>query len=185
MGKGNSARGFACASPIPEIWPWEAKEAGAKIVARGRSDFENQSDWWIYENWRAVPGGEAIVHKGNCPWCNHGRGIHWKRRKTSDKNGRWHGPYPTKNDALAQAQRLRRRETRSCKYCCHLSVQRGISCPDCGQPMTKNPKRAEHLCENPRYPVISVRPVGSSTRVLRSIEEKKTGNEAECPSKGS
>ncbi len=33
---------FACATPIPEIWPWEAKEASAKIVATGRSDFENQ-----------------------------------------------------------------------------------------------------------------------------------------------
>lgn len=33
---------FATANPIPEIWPWEAKEAGAKIVATGRSDFPNQ-----------------------------------------------------------------------------------------------------------------------------------------------
>ena len=33
---------FACANPVPEIWPWEAKEAGAKIVATGRSDFPNQ-----------------------------------------------------------------------------------------------------------------------------------------------
>jgi malate dehydrogenase (oxaloacetate-decarboxylating) len=33
---------FACANPVPEIWPWEAKEAGAKIVATGRSDFANQ-----------------------------------------------------------------------------------------------------------------------------------------------
>src|SRR5256712_379532 len=33
---------FASANPIPEIWPWEAKEAGAKIVATGRSDFPNQ-----------------------------------------------------------------------------------------------------------------------------------------------
>jgi malate dehydrogenase (oxaloacetate-decarboxylating) len=33
---------FACANPIPEIWPWEAKEAGVKIVATGRSDFPNQ-----------------------------------------------------------------------------------------------------------------------------------------------
>lgn len=33
---------FACANPIPEIWPWEAKEAGAKVVATGRSDFPNQ-----------------------------------------------------------------------------------------------------------------------------------------------
>jgi malate dehydrogenase (oxaloacetate-decarboxylating) len=33
---------FACANPIPEIWPWEAKKAGARIVATGRSDFPNQ-----------------------------------------------------------------------------------------------------------------------------------------------
>lgn len=33
---------FTCANPIPEIWPWEAKAAGAKIVATGRSDFPNQ-----------------------------------------------------------------------------------------------------------------------------------------------
>ena len=33
---------FACANPIPEIWPWEAEAAGARIVATGRSDFPNQ-----------------------------------------------------------------------------------------------------------------------------------------------
>jgi malate dehydrogenase (oxaloacetate-decarboxylating) len=33
---------FACANPIPEIWPWEAEEAGAKVIATGRSDFPNQ-----------------------------------------------------------------------------------------------------------------------------------------------
>ena len=33
---------FACANPVPEIWPWEAAEAGAAIVATGRSDFPNQ-----------------------------------------------------------------------------------------------------------------------------------------------
>ncbi len=33
---------FACANPIPEIWPWEAEEGGAAVVATGRSDFPNQ-----------------------------------------------------------------------------------------------------------------------------------------------
>ena len=33
---------FACANPVPEIWPWEAQAAGAHIVATGRSDFPNQ-----------------------------------------------------------------------------------------------------------------------------------------------
>jgi len=33
---------FVTANPVPEMWPWEAKEMGAKIVATGRSDFPNQ-----------------------------------------------------------------------------------------------------------------------------------------------
>jgi malate dehydrogenase (oxaloacetate-decarboxylating) len=33
---------FVTANPVPEIWPWEALEAGASIVATGRSDFPNQ-----------------------------------------------------------------------------------------------------------------------------------------------
>jgi len=33
---------FACANPVPEIWPWEAAEAGARVIATGRSDFPNQ-----------------------------------------------------------------------------------------------------------------------------------------------
>ncbi len=38
----NNAVVFACANPVPEIWPWEAEEAGARIVATGRNDFPNQ-----------------------------------------------------------------------------------------------------------------------------------------------
>jgi malate dehydrogenase (oxaloacetate-decarboxylating) len=38
----NDAIVFAAANPVPEIWPWEAEEAGATIVATGRSDFANQ-----------------------------------------------------------------------------------------------------------------------------------------------
>ena len=33
---------FACANPTPEIFPEEAKEAGARIVCSGRSDYPNQ-----------------------------------------------------------------------------------------------------------------------------------------------
>jgi malate dehydrogenase (oxaloacetate-decarboxylating) len=33
---------FACANPVPEIWPTAAHQAGARIVATGRSDFPNQ-----------------------------------------------------------------------------------------------------------------------------------------------
>ena len=33
---------FACANPIPEIYPDDAKAAGARIISTGRSDFPNQ-----------------------------------------------------------------------------------------------------------------------------------------------
>lgn len=33
---------FACANPVPEIYPEEAKAGGAKVIATGRSDFPNQ-----------------------------------------------------------------------------------------------------------------------------------------------
>lgn len=33
---------FACANPTPEIYPTEAKAAGARVVATGRSDYPNQ-----------------------------------------------------------------------------------------------------------------------------------------------
>jgi malate dehydrogenase (oxaloacetate-decarboxylating) len=33
---------FTCANPVPEIYPYAAKDAGAYIVATGRGDFPNQ-----------------------------------------------------------------------------------------------------------------------------------------------
>ena len=33
---------FACANPTPEIFPDEAKRAGAAVVSTGRSDYPNQ-----------------------------------------------------------------------------------------------------------------------------------------------
>lgn len=51
---------FACANPTPEIFPDKAKEAGAAVVATGRSDFPNQIN-----NVLAFPGifrGTFDVH---------------------------------------------------------------------------------------------------------------------------
>jgi malate dehydrogenase (oxaloacetate-decarboxylating) len=41
-GMGKKSIVFACANPVPEIYPYAAKEAGAFIVGTGRSDFPNQ-----------------------------------------------------------------------------------------------------------------------------------------------
>jgi malate dehydrogenase (oxaloacetate-decarboxylating) len=37
-----NAIAFLMANPTPEIWPWEALEAGVRVVGTGRSDFPNQ-----------------------------------------------------------------------------------------------------------------------------------------------
>lgn len=50
---------FAMANPIPEIMPQDAKEAGAAVVASGRSDFPNQIN-----NALAFPGIFLAVIKG-------------------------------------------------------------------------------------------------------------------------
>ena len=39
---------FVCANPVPEIYPYKAKEAGAYIVATGRGDFPNQVNNSVY-----------------------------------------------------------------------------------------------------------------------------------------
>jgi len=41
-GMGTKPIVFACANPVPEIYPYAAKDAGAYIVATGRGDFPNQ-----------------------------------------------------------------------------------------------------------------------------------------------
>lgn len=43
-GMNSDAIVFAIANPVPEIWPEDAFEAGAKIVATGRSDYKNQAN---------------------------------------------------------------------------------------------------------------------------------------------
>ena len=51
---------YACANPTPEIFPDDAKEAGAYVMATGRSDFPNQVN-----NVLAFPGifrGTFDVH---------------------------------------------------------------------------------------------------------------------------
>lgn len=59
-GMGDKAIVFACANPVPEIYPYAAKEAGAYITATGRGDFDNQVN-----NSLGFPGilkGALIVH---------------------------------------------------------------------------------------------------------------------------
>ncbi len=53
---------FACANPVPEIYPYAAKEAGAYVVATGRGDFPNQVN-----NSIGFPGHPQGRTHGSCP----------------------------------------------------------------------------------------------------------------------
>ncbi|MCC6968069.1 MAG: NADP-dependent malic enzyme [Nitrospira sp.] len=77
---------FACANPVPEIWPWVAKEAGARIVATGRSDFPNQvNNSLVFPGIfrgvldvraRAITDEMAIAAAHELALCARERGIH-------------------------------------------------------------------------------------------------------------
>ena len=61
---------FAMANPDPEIMPDVAKEAGAKVVGTGRSDFPNQVN-------------NVLAFPWNLPWCPRCAGHTYKRRNES------------------------------------------------------------------------------------------------------
>lgn len=66
--------------------------------------------FWVYED---DPTNRARVHRGNCRYCNHGKGTRTKRLS----DNRWHGPYSTSADAFATARRLGKRNTGGCGVC--------------------------------------------------------------------
>jgi len=53
---------FAAENPIPGIWPWEAAEAGVKVFATGRSDFEGYSQINNSLGFPAIFRGTLDVH---------------------------------------------------------------------------------------------------------------------------
>jgi malate dehydrogenase (oxaloacetate-decarboxylating) len=77
---------FACANPTPEIWPWDAHEAGARIVATGRSDLPNQLNnslgfpaifrGVLDVRARSITDGMALVAAHELARCARDRGIH-------------------------------------------------------------------------------------------------------------
>ncbi len=84
MGRG--AIVFACANPLPEIWPWEAREAGAQVVATGRGDFPNQVNnslgfpaifrGTLDVRARTITDGMALAAAYELARCAEERGIH-------------------------------------------------------------------------------------------------------------
>ena len=66
--------------------------------------------FWVYENWTVK---KAMVHRGECSHCNDGRGTH---PGSSDRNGKWHGPFSTLAAATQAAARTGQPVSR-CGHC--------------------------------------------------------------------
>ena len=63
--------------------------------AAGAAPAADMVDFYIYESWVAGPH-KIVLHRSTCGQCNHGKG----RPAGHDSNhARWHGPYPTLNEA--------------------------------------------------------------------------------------
>jgi malate dehydrogenase (oxaloacetate-decarboxylating) len=81
-----SAIVFACSNPLPEIWPWDAREAGARVVGTGRGDFPNQINnslgfpaifrGTLDVRARTITEGMALAAAHELARFAEGRGIH-------------------------------------------------------------------------------------------------------------
>jgi hypothetical protein len=56
-------------------------------------------EFYVYENWTNT---FACVHLATCSFCQHGQGV--QRRGSSTPNGKWHGSFPTFDEALNAAR---------------------------------------------------------------------------------
>ena len=56
--------------------------------------------FWVYENWTAEQ--KAVIHKGSCGYCKEGRGCH--EHKLANRNGKWHGPFYSLEEAKNAAK---------------------------------------------------------------------------------
>lgn len=79
--------------------------------APGPSGKQSIRRYWVYENWTHK---KAVIHVSSCPFCNDGRGIH---SESTSRNGQWHGPLDSIDDAHQRAEATGRAEVRECKVC--------------------------------------------------------------------
>ena len=67
--------------------------------------------YWVYENWTI---DKAVSHQADCSFCNNGRGVH---PDAGTRNGEWHGPFRSREEAATFAGSTGRRVIRPCVHC--------------------------------------------------------------------
>lgn len=68
-------------------------------------------EFWVYEN---AIHRKARIHRADCVFCDHGRGIHARRQTLS---GKWIGPFPGLDSAGSAARATRQSDVRPCAVC--------------------------------------------------------------------
>jgi hypothetical protein len=96
------------ASAVPEVSDQRpARISTEPLVSStqlpGASD-EAKVRYWVYENWVAT--NKAVLHTSTCGFCNDGVGT--GRNTRGARNGRWHGPFASEEEAEAAAKRTGR-----------------------------------------------------------------------------
>jgi hypothetical protein len=102
--------------------PWNIRGAGNKRASESKSPQVSSNTpqprpsvsgggYFVYENWSR---DKAIVHRGDCSFCNGGNGLHGARTTNSST---WYGPYDTPQEALTKAKACRRGRTEGCAIC--------------------------------------------------------------------
>lgn len=94
-------------------WPrstWKRHGSISRRVEAPPGRGRTTSMFYVYENWTVE---KARVHRAECPFCNDGRGMH---PGASNRNGRWHGPFASRQQAAHVAQKTGR-PVSSCGHC--------------------------------------------------------------------
>jgi hypothetical protein len=68
-------------------------------------------EFWVYEN---TIHRKARIHRADCSFCSDGRGLHGGGQTVS---GKWFGPFPDLDGAVAAARNTRQDDIRACGVC--------------------------------------------------------------------
>jgi hypothetical protein len=98
-----------------------ARKVRDDVNAPARSVDANPGGFFVYENfvWK-----KAVVHDGTCSHCNYGSG---RTLEKSPRNGRWLGPFATKEDAWLAVRITGQPEQRNCGVCLARDAARDVA----------------------------------------------------------
>jgi hypothetical protein len=91
----------------------------AKVINNevGKAAASNAEAYYLYENWIHR---RARLHRGSCSYCNSGRGT---QGATEERTGRWYGPIPDREEAIARLMSLKHDDKKQCGSCMAVVAQ--------------------------------------------------------------